>query len=77
MSNKARTVSWIEGRIIRELSVRQIITTYIALSACVLRDVRSIDEQHNLDIALQHLLSDRQITKEKDEDGFTVYKLAA
>ena len=77
MSQRTRTIEWCEGRIIRELSVRQIITTYLALSACVLRNVRSIEEQHNLDIALQHLLSDRQITKEKDVDGFTVYKLAA
>lgn len=77
MSQRTRTVQWCETRIIRELSVRHIITTYIALSACVLENVRSIDEQHNLDIALQHLLSDREITKEKDEDGCTVYKLAA
>ena len=77
MSQRTRTVEWCESRIIRELSKQQIITTYMALSANVLRDVRSIDEQHNLDIAIQHLLSYRQITKEKDVDGFTVYKLAA
>jgi hypothetical protein len=42
-----------------------------------LENVRSIEEQHNLDIAVAHLLSNRQITKEKDQDGFTIYKLVA
>ena len=77
MSQRSRTVNWCETRIIRELSKRQVITTYLALSACVLRNVRSIEEQHNLDIALVNLLSKRQITKDKDKDGFTVFKLVA
>jgi len=76
MSQRTRTIKYIEGKIIRELSKRQI-TTYLALSACVLRNVRSIDEQHNLDIALTNLFSKQEITKEKDHDGFIVYKLAA
>ena len=77
MSNRARTIQWCEGKIISELSKRQIITTYLALSANVLRNVRTLDEQHNLDIALINLLSRRQIAKDKDKDGFTIFKLVA
>ena len=77
MSKKTRTIKWIEGKIVEVLSKKCQIITYLALSSCVLENVRSIDEQHNLDIAVAHLLSSRQITKEKDKDGFTVYKLAA
>ncbi len=77
MSQKTRTIKWIEGKIIEILSKRCPITTYLALSSCVLQNVRSIEEQHNLDIAVAHLLSRRQITQEKDKDGFTVYRLAA
>ena len=76
MSKRIRTVSWCEQRIISELARRRSITTYLALSALVLRNVRSIDEKHNLDIALAHLLSRKEIKKEKDQEGFTVFKLA-
>jgi DNA-dependent RNA polymerase auxiliary subunit epsilon len=65
-----------ENKIIETLSKKRVITTYLALSACVLKNVRSIEEQHNLDIALVHLLSRKEITQEKDSDGFTVFKLA-
>lgn len=74
---RTRTVKWCEGKIVEVLSKKRVITTYLALSACVLRNVRNLQEQHNLDIAVAHLLSKRQIIKEKDSDGFTVYKLAA
>ena len=77
MSQRSRTVNWCETRIIRELSKRQVITTYLALSACVLRNVRSIEEQHNLDIALINLIFHKQVIKGKDKDGFTVFKLVA
>ena len=77
MSMRTRTVSWMEGNIIKILSKKCQITTYLALSACVLVNVRSIEEQQNLDIAVAHLISRRQITREKDQDGFTVYRLAA
>ncbi len=77
MSRRNRTVNWCEGKIIEILSKRCQITTYLALSSCVLENVRSIEEQHHLDIAVAHLLSRRQITQEKDKDGFTTYQLAA
>jgi len=77
MSLRTRTIQWCEGKILSELSKRQEITTYLALSALVLKEVRSIEEQHNLDIALQYLLSKKQIVQQKDHDGFTIYKLAA
>ena len=77
MSRRARTVSWCEGKVVEILSKTCAITTYLALSAVVLQNVRSIDEQHNLDIAVAYLLSRRQIKQEKDQDGFTIYKLAA
>ncbi len=77
MGQKTRTVQWIEGKIIEILSKRCQITTYLALSSCVLENVRSIEEQHNLDVAVALLLSKKQIIREKDNDGFTVYRLAA
>ena len=74
---KDRTISWIESKITQVLYKNKTITTYIALSAMVLEDVRSIDEQHRLDIALINLLSRKIIKRCKDSDGFTVYSLAA
>ncbi len=76
MSQKTRTIQWIEGKIIEILSKRCHITTYLALSSCVLQNVRSIEEQHHLDIAVALLLSKKQIIREKDKDGFTTYQAA-
>ena len=76
MSRRNRTVQWIEGKIIEILSKRCQITTYLALSSCVLQNVRSIDEQHNLDIAVQLLKSKKLILVQKDKDGFTTYQAA-
>ena len=72
-----RTVTWMEGKILRVLTKKPIITTYLALSSLVLRDVRSTDEQTNLDVAVEHLLSKKVIRRFKDNDGFTVFSLAA
>jgi len=77
MSMRTRTVSWCEGKIVKVLSKKCQITTYLALSSCVLENVRNLQEQHNLDIAVAHLLSKKQITQVKDQEGFTVYRLAA
>ena len=77
MSLKDRTINWCEGKILRVLSKRKKVITDMALSWNVLEGVRSINEQHNLDIAISKLLSNKQITKEKDEDGFTIFKLVA
>ena len=74
---RTRTVNWMENKVVEMLSKTCAITTYLALSACVLQNIRSIEEQHNLDIAVAYLLSKRQITQSKDQDGFTIYKLAA
>ena len=76
MAKRTRTVNWMENKIVEVLSKRCQITTYLALSSCVLRNVRTIEEQHNLDIALVNLLSRKEVKKEKDECGFTVFKLA-
>ena len=76
MSRRCRTVKWMEGRIINELG-RKSITTYLAMSSLVLKDVRSIEEQHNLDIAIINLISQGVIKRYKDNDGYTVFSLAA
>lgn len=73
---RIRTVSWCESKTISALS-KGSITTELAMSAIVLRNVQSLDEQHNLDIALENLISHKQIIREKDKDGFTTYKLVA
>lgn len=75
MSRRIRSINWCEQRIISELAKRRVVTTYLALSALVLKNVRSIDEQHNLDIALVNLLSRKEILREKDSNGLTVFKL--
>ena len=69
MSIRIRTVKWCENSIIKELVKRHTITTYLSLSACVLQDVESIEEQHNLDIALTNLIYHKEIIKEQDHDG--------
>ena len=74
---KDRTVSWMEGKITEVLAKNPTITTYLALSAMVLEDVRSIEEQQNLDIAITNLISRNIVYKSKSEDGFTVYSIAA
>ena len=76
MSHRTRSIQWCENQIIKTLATKQI-TTYLALSAVVLQNVRTIEEQHHLDIALTNLLFHREIIQTKDQDGFTIYKLAA
>ena len=46
MSQRTRTIKYIEGKIIKELSKRQI-TTNLTLSSRVLRNIRNIDEDHH------------------------------
>ena len=77
MAERTRTIKWIESRILKELSVRPAITTSLALSAIVLENVRNMEEDHNLDIAVQNLKSKMLIQVQKDKDGFTIYQLAA
>ena len=77
MAERTRTIKWIESRILKELSVRPAITTSLALSAIVLENVRNMEEDHNLDIAVKNLKSRNLIQVQKDKDGFTIYQLAA
>lgn len=76
MSQRTRTIGWCQGKILEVLCRKNSILSYLALSACVLRDVRSLEEQHNLDIALAHLISQKKILKQV-ENGDTGYKLVA
>ena len=77
MAKRTITIKWCESRILKELAKRPTITTSLALSAIVLRDVRNLEEGHNLDIAVQNLKSRKLIQIQKDKDGFTTYQLAA
>jgi len=77
MSQRSRTVAWCQSRILKELAKRSMITTTLALSAIVLEDVRSLEEDHNLDVAVQLLKSRELIQVKTDRDGFTTYSLAA
>ena len=77
MAERTRTINWIESRILKELSIRPDITTSLALSAIVLENVINLEEDHNLDIAVQNLKSRKMIQVQKDKDGFTIYQLAA
>jgi hypothetical protein len=75
MAQKDRSVEWVEQKIRKVLTKKKQITTYLAMSACVLENVRSIEEQRNLDRALANLIFRGLIKREKDPDGFTLYRL--
>ncbi len=68
MSQRIKTIKYIEGKIIEKLAKNEELH---------IDNLRSIEEIHNFEIALQLLLSKKEITKEKDEEGLTVYKLVA
>jgi hypothetical protein len=73
---RIKSIKWCEDKIASILS-KQPITTELAMSAVVLKNVQSLDEQHNLDIALANLISQKLIVRDKDIDGFTVFKMAS
>ncbi len=52
MAERTRTIKWCETRILKELSKRPTITTSLALSAIVLRNGSSLEEDQNLDLAV-------------------------
>ncbi len=68
MSRKTRTIQWCEGRILEILGKRQEIQT---------EALRNTQEEHNLEIALAILISKKEIIREKDDEGITVYNLVA
>jgi len=70
-------VKWIETRILKALSRRSLVTTTLALSAIVLDEVRSLEEDDNFEVAVQMLRSKGLMQVKKDKDGFTTYSLAA
>ena len=65
---RSRTIQWYEGQILKNLAKEKSI---------VLTEVRSIEEEHNFDIALVNLVSRRGVTRTKDEEGHESYNLAA
>jgi len=80
MSQRTRTISWIEGRIIEVLSKSKPnnLPCPLALSAMAMRfEIRNLQEQHNYDIALVNLLRKKVIVQTQDEKGFVILKLAA
>ena len=70
---RIRTVNWMEGKILAEMRKQPEISTYLALSANVLENMRFPEEQDNLDIAVVNLISRGLIQKSKDDNGFTVF----
>ena len=74
---KTRTVNWCESKILQTLERKSTVTSYLALSALVLRDVRSTNEQTNLDVAIEYLISKKLITRSKDNAGYPTFSLAA
>ena len=75
MAQKDRSVDFCEKKIVKVLTKKKQITTYLAMSACVLENVRSIEEQRNLDRALANLIVRGVLKRGKDKDGFTLYRL--
>jgi hypothetical protein len=80
MSQRTRSVSWCEGRILEVLakSKPNNLPCPLALSAMAMKfEIRDLQEQHNYDIALFNLLKKGVIIQIQDEKGFDVLKLAA
>ena len=74
---KNRTVEWYMAKVVRVLTKQPIVKSYLALSSLVLENVRSVDEQKTLDIAVENLVSKRAIKRCKDSTGMTTFTLAA
>ena len=72
-----RTVEWCMAKVVRVLTKQPIVKSYLALSSLVLENVRSVDEQKTLDIAVENLVSKRAIKRCKDSAGMTTFTLAA
>jgi hypothetical protein len=70
-----RSVQFCEKKIVKVLTKKKEITTYLAMPACVLENVRSIEEQRNLDRAIANLIMRGVLKRGKDKDGFTMYQL--
>ena len=64
-----RSVACIERKIIKVLSKREYVRFYLAMSALVLEEVRSVNEQRRLDEAIVNLLTVQKIRKWKDYYG--------
>ena len=72
-----RSINWMQARILAILTRQSVVKSYLALSAVVLDfNVRSLEEQHSLDIAIEILLSKKMITRYR-ENGMTNFKLNA
>ncbi len=71
---KNRTIEWIKIKIVKILSKQEYVQSYLALSSLVLENVRSFEEQKNLDAAIKNLL-DRKIIKKYQKDYLTTYQL--
>ena len=69
-----RSVEWIEKKIIKVLSRQEMVRFYLGMSALVLENVRSVQEQRRLDEAIANLLTVGRIRKWKDYYG-TCYSL--
>lgn len=80
MSQRTRSISWMEGRIVEVLSkVKQDkYPSSVALSAMSLKfEMRNPQEQDNFDYALFNLVRDGSVIPFQDENGFKCFKLAA
>lgn len=69
-----RSVEWIEKKITRVLSKRKMVRFYLGMSALVLENVRSVNEQRRLDEAIANLLAVGRIKRWRDYYG-TCYAL--
>ena len=71
-----RTVEWCMTKIVKVLTKQPIVKSYLALSSLVLENVRSLEEQTTLDIAVEILVSRKMIRRYRC-DGMTTFSLAA
>ena len=66
---KDRTIEWVKAKILKVLAKNRSVWSYLKLSALVLENVRSLEEQHHLDIAIEELLVERTIRRWKENGG--------
>ena len=70
-----RSIDWCEKKIMRIMNRRHEISSYLAMSSLVLQNVRSTEEQHNLDTAIGRLIVRGCIRVIRDDKGFRCYRL--
>jgi len=67
MSIRTRSIQYYENQILKSLNS----------PTCITQEIRTIEEQHNYDVALQNLICNKEIVLQRNSDGINTYKIPA